>query len=146
MTQGKRSGGRGAKKTMPMLNTPHATDEAGQVLPGTVVPPSGPTLLLPVPMSRPELPSQRPMDSARLYDDFMASFTPRTQRAYQKDLKDFAAFVGWKRGSELIGDFLASLTHQQANAVTMEYKNAMAGRGLSSATVNRRLASVKSIV
>jgi integrase/recombinase XerC len=86
------------------------------------------------------------VDSARLYDDFIAGFAPRTQRAYEKDLMDFSAFVGWVAGVETIGDFIVSLDHGQANYVMMEYKKAMVARGLAPATVNRRLSAVKSLV
>jgi integrase/recombinase XerC len=82
-------------------------------------------------------------------DDVLAAFlagrNPRTLLAYDKDLRDFARFVGASDARTGLGILLA-LPHGHANAAALAYKAGMIDRGLKSATVARRLAAVRSVV
>ncbi len=76
---------------------------------------------------------------------FLSRRSPRTRHAYERDLADFAQFFGTQdKGTAL--SRLVSLPHGSANAVAYEYKSGMVKRGLSSATVNRRLSTLRSAV
>jgi integrase/recombinase XerC len=69
-----------------------------------------------------------------------------TKRAYKKDLNDFfVTITGGKASPELINQFL-SLTRFEAVKVGLQYKASMIERGLTEATINRRLAAVRSLV
>ncbi len=68
-----------------------------------------------------------------------------TKRAYEKDLRDFfMSATGVALTPELIGEFL-SLERFRAIALVLEYKSQLINKGLKEATVNRRLASIKSL-
>ena len=72
--------------------------------------------------------------------------SPNTRKAYEKDLKDFfKETTGKKPTSDLVLEFL-HLERGQAVTVVLRYKAALFARGLSEATVNRRLAAVKALV
>jgi len=72
--------------------------------------------------------------------------SPSTRLAYQKDLSNFFRFVfGADPESEHVGQFL-SLTKAQAVKVVLRYKASLLAAGLKEATVNRRLAAIKSLV
>jgi len=72
--------------------------------------------------------------------------SPSTRRAYQKDLNNFFRFLS---GSEptpaLVAEFLG-LSKAQAIKVVLRYKASLLTAGLKEATVNRRLAAIKSLV
>lgn len=69
-----------------------------------------------------------------------------TQRAYKKDLNDFfMTMTGGEASQSLITEFL-SMDRFDALAIALQYKASMTGRGLSEATINRRLASIRSLV
>jgi len=69
-----------------------------------------------------------------------------TRKAYEKDLKDFfKETTGKKPTCDLVLEFL-HLERGQAVTVVLRYKAALFARGLSEATVNRRLAAVKALV
>lgn len=72
--------------------------------------------------------------------------SPETRRAYAKDLKDFFAHVASSDPSPtLIRQFL-ELERFTAISLVLQYKAGLIDRGLKEATVNRRLAAVKSLV
>lgn len=76
---------------------------------------------------------------------FLSGRCPRTLKAYGQDLADFQAFSK----STTIDDAaraLFSQGHGKANLLLLEYRTHLVERGLQSATVNRRLASVRSLV
>lgn len=82
-------------------------------------------------------------------DDLIAAFlsgrNPRTIRAYSKDLADFTAAIG--AGS--IADAARSLfqhDHGNANRLALAYRSKMVERKLQPATINRRLAALRSLV
>jgi len=69
-----------------------------------------------------------------------------TKRAYRWDLKDFfLTSTGQEPTGELVEKFL-SLARTQAVAVVIEYKAHLINKGLAEATINRRLAAIKSLV
>jgi len=69
-----------------------------------------------------------------------------TRRAYKHDLQDFfATMTGAPATPENVQGFL-SLNRGQGNAAVMDYKAELLERGLAEATVNRRLAAVRSLV
>ncbi|MCC7542400.1 MAG: tyrosine-type recombinase/integrase [Deltaproteobacteria bacterium] len=68
-----------------------------------------------------------------------------TISAYRKDLQHFAAFMGERDSTRAVMRLL-SLARGDANAAVGDYRDAMIARGLSPPTVNRRLASIRSVV
>src|SRR5689334_20976337 len=88
-------------------------------------------------------------DCTRLLDTFLAGRNPRTLAAYQADLKDFHRFmqtralspptvaeaVAWLLGPEGLASMYADL-----------YRSEMIERGLQITTINRRLATLRSLV
>lgn len=69
-----------------------------------------------------------------------------TRRAYQKDIKDFFLFAAQRQPDRaLILEFL-HLEQHQATSVVLKYKASLIRKGLKEATVNRRLAAIKSMV
>lgn len=72
--------------------------------------------------------------------------SPNTRRAYQKDLADFfQSAAGHPPSPQLIGEFLG-LERFTAIALVSQYKASLISRGLAEATINRRLAAIKSLV
>jgi len=76
---------------------------------------------------------------------FLSSRTPATLKAYSADLKCFATWSG----SLTSGDAAAKLLGAgagPANAACVAYRTHLSGLGLSPATINRRLAALRSLV
>ncbi len=86
-----------------------------------------------------------PGQAARLVAAFLAGRNPRTLRAYSQDLEDFRAFVG-AGDVDAAAALLLGRGHGEANALGLAYKAHLVERGLSPATVNRRLAALRSLV
>lgn len=83
--------------------------------------------------------------SAALVESFFDGRNERTIRAYRQDLEDFRAFL--KVGTvEEATRLLFSGSHGEANGLALAYKADLVKRGLQAATVNRRLAALRSIV
>lgn len=82
---------------------------------------------------------------ANLIAAFLSAQCPSTAQAYRKDLMDLQAFL---RVSTLngMGALLLSLDQRGANALARAYKSDMMERELLPATVNRRLAALRSLV
>jgi integrase/recombinase XerC len=76
---------------------------------------------------------------------FLAGRNPRTFRAYDKDLRDFARFLGQVEARSAV-ELLLNLPHGQANAAALAYKAHLVDRGLKAATIARRLAALRSVV
>ncbi|WP_347358458.1 tyrosine-type recombinase/integrase [Bdellovibrio sp.] len=76
---------------------------------------------------------------------FLKGRKKTTLDAYQGDLEDFRMFVGSSSVDEAMNALL-SLDHGNANFVAMSYRNHLFERSLSPATINRRLAALRSIV
>jgi len=76
---------------------------------------------------------------------FLSGRSSRTLKAYGQDLADFQAFTK-TRTTEDAARVLLSQGHGKANLHLLEYRTHLVERGLQSATVNRRLAAVRSLV
>lgn len=83
--------------------------------------------------------------SARLVEVFLSGKSERTLRAYGLDLQDFAAFVGVVSVDEAT-EVLLSRPHGAANELALSWRSDLLDRGLTPATVNRRLAALRSLV
>lgn len=72
--------------------------------------------------------------------------SPNTRHAYEKDLKDFFRFIASSDPlPELVTEFLG-LDRFRAVTLVLKYKAHLIDRGLKEATINRRLAAIKSLV
>ena len=71
---------------------------------------------------------------------------PRTQREYYKDIKDFFQVIANKPPTpDLVLQFL-HLSQSRATAIVLQYKTKLLKSGLTENTVNRRVATIKSLV
>lgn len=69
-----------------------------------------------------------------------------TRRAYEKDLTDFfVTITGMSPTPTLVNEFL-QLRRYDAMAIVLNYKAQLVEKGLKEATINRRLAAIKSLV
>ena len=82
--------------------------------------------------------------TARLVDAFLSGRNERTLKAYNADLRDFQAFTHLS-SLAAAADRLLSGGHGEANALALAYKTSLMDRGLQTSTVNRRLASLRSL-
>lgn len=80
-----------------------------------------------------------------LVQAFLSGKTTATLRAYDKDLKDFQAFLGAPTVKEA-ANILVGSAPGAANGLALAYKVDLQKRGLAPATVNRRLAALRSLV
>ena len=80
-----------------------------------------------------------------LVKTFLAGRAPATIEAYRRDLTDFQRFLGLKNLDHTARSFLG-LGPGRAHAIAFSYQADLLSRGLSPATVNRRLAALRSIV
>src|SRR5438094_1714478 len=92
------------------------------------------------------LPRHHPASAAeRLAAAFLAGRSPQTLRAYGHDLADFAACTGASGVAAAAARLLAG-GHGLANETVLHFRNQLQQRGLGPATINRRLAAVRSLV
>lgn len=85
------------------------------------------------------------LDAEDLVAAFLAGRSPRTLRAYAADLEAFRAWTG-AATTAAAAQLLLAQGHGPANAVGLAYRAELLERGLAPATVNRRLASLRSLV
>lgn len=96
--------------------------------------------------TQPQPAAKTPWGAAgRLVETFLAGRNERTCRAYQGDLENFRHFVGSKTVEEAARTLLRR-KHGESNALALAYRAHLLQYGLSPATVNRRLAAVRSLV
>lgn len=76
---------------------------------------------------------------------FLTGKSPRTLEAYRRDLEDFAAWAGVADINDA-ARLLLTQPHGSANHLGLNYRNHLLERGLAPATVNRRLAALRSLV
>src|SRR5262249_51089582 len=76
---------------------------------------------------------------------FLSGRSPRTLRAYARDLADFALWSSAGSPAEAVRLLLAA-GQGGANAAALAWRNDLAGRGLAPATIARRLAGLRSLV
>jgi len=100
--------------------------------------------LLPT-QTAPALPTTLADGSARLVAAFLAGRSADTLRAYRQDLADFRAFAGAETTEGAARQLLAHGSGR-ANELALAYKADLQERGLAAATVNRRLAALRSLV
>jgi integrase/recombinase XerC len=81
----------------------------------------------------------------RLVEAFFSGKKRHTVAAYQRDLRRFAKWRGCEDLDE-VARMLFAGGPGEANATVLEFKNAELAQGLASATVNRRLASIRALV
>jgi integrase/recombinase XerC len=80
-----------------------------------------------------------------LVSSFLRGRNQKTIEAYRKDLEDFRAFLGASSIDDA-SKILLSSGQGDANALALAYKTHLIERGLQAATVNRRLAALRSLV
>lgn len=83
--------------------------------------------------------------AARLVDAFLGGRNARTLRAYRQDLEDFRAFVAAVDLDDATNQLMGQ-GQGAANACALGYKASLRDRELSPATINRRLAALRSLV
>jgi integrase/recombinase XerC len=76
---------------------------------------------------------------------FLSGRNLLTIRAYRADLEDFATFVGVSTVEEA-AEMLLGSRQGDANALALAWRTALVDRKLAAATVNRRLAALRSLV
>jgi len=81
----------------------------------------------------------------QLISAFLSGRNEKTIKAYRQDLQDFSLFLGTSSIDQAARSFL-NCVHGQANALALSYKTNLIDRGLQAATVNRRLAALRSLV
>jgi integrase/recombinase XerC len=82
----------------------------------------------------------------RLVKSFLEGRSASTIKAYSKDLADFATFLGVESTEDAAAQLLAA-SPGQANEIALNYRNTLLdSRKLVPATVNRRLAALRSLV
>lgn len=88
---------------------------------------------------------ERRNKAAALMQAFLSGRSEQTVRAYRQDMEDFRSFVGTDKPEEA-ARYLLSRGQGEANALALAYKANLLERGLQASTVNRRLASLRSMV
>ena len=80
-----------------------------------------------------------------LMTSFLSGRNERTLKAYRQDVKDFRSFMGVGDVNEAARILLGG-SHEEANALILEYKASLIDRDLQAATINRRLGTIRSLV
>jgi len=75
----------------------------------------------------------------------MAQLTPNTRRAYDQDLRAFAAWASLG-GPEAVARWFAETEVGTANGAVLAFANSLHGKGLAGSTVARRLTGIRSLV
>ena len=85
------------------------------------------------------------LEVTELLKAFLSGKSKRTLIAYRQDLEDFRVFTG-SEDLYAAAQLLLSHRHGKANTLAIAYRAAMMERELSPATINRRLAAIRSLV
>jgi Phage integrase, N-terminal SAM-like domain len=91
----------------------------------------------------PKVPTTETGPGGRLYAAFLAGRSPHTLRAYGADLEAFAAYLGESSPGAALSR-LISLPAGEGNGLLLAYRAHMIDAGLTPATINRRLAAIRS--
>ena len=86
-----------------------------------------------------------PENDPHLIEDWLASKSERTRRAYAGDLQRFAEWAGLADLDSAAREMLAA-GPRGARHLVLGYRGHLEGRGLSPATINRALAALRSVV
>ena len=81
----------------------------------------------------------------RLVESFFAGRNERTLRAYRADLRSFCAYLKIESVEEAARQLLGR-GHGEASGLVLDYRAHLVEKGLAPATINRRLAAVRSLV
>jgi integrase/recombinase XerC len=81
---------------------------------------------------------------ATLLQDWLGGLAATTVRAYSQDLQAWAGWMGQEPPRAL--DALVAMDSGTANGMAMAYRAHMRQQGLAPATINRRLAALRSVV
>src|SRR5437879_362064 len=100
--------------------------------------------LSPVPAAPPGalVPADGP--AAKLLKAFLSGRSKQTLRAYSADLRAFARWAGVATAEEAVR-LLLEAGPGSANGAALAWRAAMQGEGKAAATVNRRLAALRSV-
>lgn len=87
--------------------------------------------------------------ASTILDAWRAGKSPHTVRSYQQDLAAFASFIATTHGEPLTIDGalegLFRLDSASAHGLVLQYKASMLDRNLAPATINRALATLRSV-
>lgn len=83
--------------------------------------------------------------SNKLLPFFFSKLSPATEKAYRQDLDHFSQYLNQTSLDEAI-DMLIALPQTRANLLVMHYKAEMSQQGLKTATINRRVSTLRSLV
>lgn len=98
-----------------------------------------------VPAASGEVQRQRKIPLDEMLKEFLSGKSPATRESYQNDMRIFAEFLGAESIDEAC-QHLFSRSQGEANYLLIQYKNDMLEQKLAPNTINRRLASVRSVV
>lgn len=101
--------------------------------------------LLPVPARPNSAPAVASLGLADLAALWLSGRKPSTVRAYARDLADLANYLGAPGPTPAL-DWLCSLDAPRAHVAALGYRAWLVHRGLSSATVARRLSALRSVL
>lgn len=85
------------------------------------------------------------VDMTGMLASWYASKNPLTVKAYQSDLDSFRAWAGMATTPAAL-EWFVGLPHGVANANALRYRGTLTDAGLASATINRRMAALRSVV
>ena len=74
---------------------------------------------------------------------YLTTLSPHTRRAYNRDLRDFADFLGEEDPTQALRR-LIERGQGEANSLTLQYKAHLIEEKKTPATINRRLSSLRS--
>ncbi len=81
----------------------------------------------------------------QLRTSYLATLSPHTRRAYNRDLRDFADFLGEEDPTRALRR-LIERGQGEANSLTLQYKAYLIEEKKTPATINRRLSSLRSAI
>ncbi|MHC1698951.1 MAG: tyrosine-type recombinase/integrase [Geobacteraceae bacterium] len=86
------------------------------------------------------------VSTSELLRAFFSCKSAKTLIAYRQDIEDFSIFMNQPGGLNSVVETLLARGHGLANALVLSYISDMQRRGLAAATINRRLAALRSLV
>lgn len=84
-------------------------------------------------------------DVQNLVDTFLAGRNTNTREAYRADIADFTSYIK-APGILAAISYLLGASQGSANLLVLEYRNSLKERSLQSATINRRLSSIRAVI